>query len=146
MKKPAPSPGLVVRYDYLWRDEQQRGREEGAKDRPCAIVIAYNADESGRQSVVLCPITHSPPQSARDAIEIPAKVLLHLGLDDQLSWIVTREVNTVDWNDPGIVPVSRGQWAYGFLPPKMAKSLSEKLIELSREQRLGIVDRGASKK
>lgn len=142
MKKPAPSPGLVVRYDYLWRDEQQRGRDEGAKHRPCAVILAYKADEGGRQSVVLCPITHSPSQSANDAIEIPAKVLRHLGLEVDRSWIVTREVNTVDWNDPGIAPVSKGQWAYGFLPAKLAKSLSEKLIEHSRAQRLGVVERG----
>lgn len=99
-------PGLVVRYDYLWRDEQQRGREEGAKHRPCAIVVAYRVDENGRQSVVLCPITHSPPRSTNDAIEIPARVKQHLGLDDAPSWIVTGEVNVVDWNDPGITPIS----------------------------------------
>ena len=36
---PRPVPGLVVRYSYLWLDEHRRGREEGVKDRPCAIVL-----------------------------------------------------------------------------------------------------------
>ncbi len=141
MKKPYPTPGLVIRYDYLWRDEHQTGREQGAKDRPCAIIIAYDGKVSGRRSVVLCPITHSPPQSTSDAIEIPARVLLHLGLDDGRSWIVTYEVNTVDWNDSGIVPVSKSRWTYGLLPAKMVKRLSERLIANSRVRGLLVVDR-----
>lgn len=37
---PAPVPGLVIRYSYLWHSEQPAGREEPEKDRPCAIVAA----------------------------------------------------------------------------------------------------------
>jgi sugar phosphate permease len=37
---PEPIPGLVIRYSYLWHSEYVRGREEGQKDRPCAIVAA----------------------------------------------------------------------------------------------------------
>jgi hypothetical protein len=36
---PVPRPGLVIRYSYLWESEVRQGREEGTKDRPCAIVL-----------------------------------------------------------------------------------------------------------
>jgi hypothetical protein len=36
---PVPRPGLVIRYSYLWESEARLGREEGVKDRPCAIVL-----------------------------------------------------------------------------------------------------------
>ena len=37
---PLPVPGLVIRYSYLWHSEHLAGREEGTKDRPCAIIAA----------------------------------------------------------------------------------------------------------
>ena len=38
-------PGLVLRYSYLWRAEQLRGREEGVKDRPCAVVMVVTQSD-----------------------------------------------------------------------------------------------------
>jgi len=35
---PTPRPGLVIRYSYLWAREHDQGREEGVKDRPCAVL------------------------------------------------------------------------------------------------------------
>ena len=40
MTCPAAKPGLVIRYSYLWYREHLEGREEGQKDRPCAIIAA----------------------------------------------------------------------------------------------------------
>jgi hypothetical protein len=31
---PAPKPGLVIRYSFLWSHEADAGAVEGAKDRP----------------------------------------------------------------------------------------------------------------
>lgn len=39
MSLPRPQPGLVIRYAYLWKREYDQGRDEGSKDRPCAIVM-----------------------------------------------------------------------------------------------------------
>jgi hypothetical protein len=47
---PIPQPGLVIRYSYLWSAEAQAGKEEGTKDRPCAIILVF-AGEQGRQRV-----------------------------------------------------------------------------------------------
>jgi hypothetical protein len=66
---PGPVPGLVIRYSYLWRDEYLAGREEGVKDRPCAIILAV-ADEQGERVITVLPITHAPPLRPELAAEI----------------------------------------------------------------------------
>ena len=71
---PAPVPGLVIRYGYLWYGEHRQGREEGQQDRPCAIVASIRADENGETRVLVLPVTHSPPEHASLPIEIPAPV------------------------------------------------------------------------
>lgn len=68
MSLPAPHPGLVIRYAYLWKWEYEAGREEGSKDRPCAIIMAVTDDE-GESQVLVLPITHSPPHDTADAVE-----------------------------------------------------------------------------
>lgn len=103
MKKPKPVEGLVIRYDYLWKDEHLRGRTEGRKERPCAIVIAAPDPEGKVDRVIVAPITHTPPRSPDDAIEIPHLVKKHLGLDDDRSWVVITEVNRSN----GTIPASR---------------------------------------
>ena len=45
---PAPEPGLIIRYAYLWRSEAFQGEEEGRKDRPCAVVLAREITEPER--------------------------------------------------------------------------------------------------
>ena len=141
MKKPHPAEGLVIRYDYLWRDEAKRGRIEGAKERPCAIIVAIQAGNSSAATVLLAPITHSLPGKADHAVEIPAAVKCQLGLDSDRSWIVYGELNSVAWSDPGIVPASRTRWEYGYLPAKLAASLRNRIIELNRAGKLGMTDR-----
>ena len=101
MTKPTPQGGLVIRYDYLWLAEEREGREEGAKIRPCAIVVAVRAAAADPLRVVVCGITHTRPTDEGEEIGIPPAVKAHLGLDDKESWIVTSEVNLVDWDDPG---------------------------------------------
>lgn len=68
MSLPAPHPGLGIRYAYLWKREHDAGREEGSKDRPCAIIMAVTDDE-GESQVLVLPITHAPPYDAADAVE-----------------------------------------------------------------------------
>jgi len=126
---PAPRPGLVIRYSYLWTHEADAGQEEGVKDRPCAIILVVS-DEDGRQRVRVLPITHSPPADARDGLEIPLPTKTRLGLDSARSWIVLTEANDFFWPgaDLRFLP-SRGpeSAAYGMLPPKLFKALQERL-------------------
>jgi len=139
--KPPPQSGLVIRYDYLWIADEREGREEGAKVRPCAIVVAVEAQASNPQRVVLCGITHAPPSDEAAGISIPPRVKAHLGLDDAPSWIVTSEVNLVEWDDPGIVPVAPGRWAYGFLPPALAMAVRDAVVVQMQRGALPLVDR-----
>ena len=141
MKRPVPSPGLVVRYDYLWRSEARSGRLDGAKDRPCAVIIAYDQDERGNQTAILAAITHSPPKNSDDAIEVPARVKRSLGLDQARSWIVMTEINRVDWRDPGITPAMQLQWEYGRLPMKLWQPLRDEIVARSKMGKVGVVDR-----
>ena len=129
MAKPVPQGGLVIRYDYLWSSEEREGREEGSKDRPCAIVLTIPPTKSGRQRVVLCGITRTPPSASEEGVVIPPKVKRHLGLDDtRQSWAIVSEANLIGWEDPGVVPTETGQWSYGFLASILAGNLARRLL------------------
>jgi len=97
MPIPAPEPGLVISYAYLWHTEHEAGQEEGRKDRPSVIVLAVERLSDETTIVTVLPITHAPPADPASAVEIPTAVKRHLGLDHSRSWIVVREGNEFDW-------------------------------------------------
>jgi len=140
---PTPQPGLVIRYSYLWHREALTGQEEGIKDRPCAVVIAYRDDE-GRTRVYALPITHSPPAADAAAIEIPAPVKGRLGLDGERSWVVVSEANVFVWPGPdlqflpGKGPESS---AYGFLPPGFFRVVRDRFLAADREKKAAFIVR-----
>jgi len=139
---PDPVPGLVIRYAYLWRDDDERGLEEGAKDRPCAVLLAV-VDEGGRKRVVLLPITHTPPRDPALAVEIPAATKRRLGLDGEPSWIFLAEANRFTWPGPDLRPmVSGGRTtiAYGQLPADFFRTVRERFLALASTRR-SIVNR-----
>ncbi|MEN9856363.1 MAG: hypothetical protein RLZZ157_1489 [Pseudomonadota bacterium] len=141
MKKPAPKVGQIVKFDYLWRDEQMQGRTEGAKERPCAVVVALRLDENGDTSVLLAPITHAQPKPAQINLELPDRTRSLTGLDGARSWLVLSEVNLVKWSDAGLVPARKGQWLYGTLPRGMAMKAIALVKEGLLKRRAQIVDR-----
>lgn len=96
MSLPSPVPGLVIRYSYLWSHEAAAGREEGSKDRPCAVLFTVTTRVGKRVATVL-PVTHTPPSEPELAVEIPAATKARLGLDDARSWIVLTEANCFVW-------------------------------------------------
>jgi hypothetical protein len=142
LKKPDPTPGLVVRYDFLWKDEAKRGWQEGAKERPCAVVLSYQRTKDGELMAVLAPITHSRPEKGQAALPIPQKVGRYLRLDSDQSWIKLDELNVTLWNDPGIVPAEAGkQWEYGRLPQGLWQPAVDTIRTLAREKRVAMIDR-----
>lgn len=140
MALPDPVPGLVIRYSYLWGREAREGREEGGKDRPCAIVVAAGRAEDGRTRVMVAPITHAPPQGAGVAIEVPLQVGRALGLDDARSWIVTAEVNLFTWPGPDVRPTRGRDFAFGRLPNRLLGQVRRGVLERVRLG-VGIVER-----
>jgi len=134
---PEPRPGLVIRYSYLWEREARQGREEGVKDRPCAIVLVL-LREGEHPIVRVLPVTHSAPSDAADALEIPQLTKRRLGLDSERSWVVLREANDFIWPGPDLRPAINGDpssIAYGILPPGFMKVLRERLLARWREKR-----------
>jgi len=134
---PAPEAGLVIRYSYLWHSEHLQGRDEGVKDRPCAIIVALRQEDGGDR-VLVVPVTHSAPAEASLALEIPAVVKKRLGLDGERSWVVLAESNVFTWPGPDLRPVSGradGTIAYGFLPPAFFDELRRRFVELERLRR-----------
>jgi hypothetical protein len=141
MAIPEPSPGLVIRYDYLWSREATAGRTQG-KDRPACLVGASDSATKPR-FVVLLPITHSPPIGDTVAIEIPAKVRRSIGLDDEPSWVVVSEYNVDEWPNAGLSPVpgKPDVFAYGFIPPALFAAVKARFVGLARQKKSDVVHR-----
>lgn len=144
MTLPEPFPGLVIRYSYLWHSEHRAGREEGQKDRPCAIVAAIRVDPDGGQRVLVLPITHTPPADPEAVVEIPTRVKQRLGLDAERSWVVLSEWNEFGWPGPDLRRAPGGNessMAYGILPPSLFNRIRDRFLALARASRARRVPR-----
>ena len=132
MSLPKPQPGLVIRYSYLWLREHRAGREEGVKDRPCAIVLAAH-NEAGKIEVVVVPVTHSQPKAGVEALELPLPIKQMLGLDSERSWVVLAESNEFDWPGPDLRRIGDNDDStidYGMLPPRFFAELRTRYMAL----------------
>ena len=137
MALPKPVPGLVIRYSYLWHSEYRQGRDEGQKDRPCAIIAAIRVDEDGDARVLVLPVTHNPPDHPDLAVEIPAKVKQRLKLDDARSWVMLSEWNEFVWPGPDLrrLPnADESSVAYGMAPPSLYAIIRDRFLALARSR------------
>jgi hypothetical protein len=134
MKIPAPQPGLVIRYAFLWSHEQAAGAAEAAKDRPCAVVVAVPGD----MRTIVAPITHLQPQDPSASIEIPASVCRALGLDEGRHWLRVEELNRFVW--PGYdlrpIPGRTDSCVYGMLPKALFEQLRQAIVARQRLRRV----------
>lgn len=129
---------MVIRYAYLWRGEQERGLEEGAKHRPCAVLLSV-LNEAGERVVVALPVTHTPPRHPTEAVEVPAATKRRLGLDDERSWIVIGEANRFVWPGPDLRPLRPGDATsvvYGELPGDLFRKVRESWLALAVARRV----------
>ena len=143
MSWPTPQAGLVIRYSYLWQSEAAAGREEGVKDRPCAVILVVEGVE-GESKVYVLPITHSPPHDPDDAVELPLATKTRLGLDSDRSWIVVSEGNAFVWPGPDLRRLpNRGpeSTAYGFLPGALLQRVRTLFLNRIRDRRAANVPR-----
>jgi hypothetical protein len=127
---PEPFPGMVIRYAYLWRKDHLAGKEEGVKDRPCAIGLV--ARKEGEETVVtVVPVTHTPPANSATTVEIPQSVKRYLKLDSERSWIVCTEVNRFVWQGPDLrrIPGSKHVYSHGVLPPQLFSQVKQTLLQ-----------------
>ena len=128
-----PEPGLVISYSYLWHREHEAGQEEGRKDRPSVVVLAMKHVTDGTTVVTVLPITHSPPVHPTIAVEVPAPVKRHLGLDADKSWVVVSEGNEFLWPGYDLRKIPKAdRYDYGFLPPRFFNQVLEAFVACYR--------------
>jgi hypothetical protein len=135
-----PQPGQVIGYRYLWWSEHRKGLQEGAKERPCAVVYAVK-NVGGRIRVYVLPITHTKPFDSEDGIELLPKWKQHLGLDQQPSWIMTSELNHFEWPGVDVGGTNTEDISYGFLPHRVTTRLREQIRERVRNKTARAVNR-----
>jgi hypothetical protein len=139
---PAPLPGLVIRYSFLWSREARGGATEGRKDRPCAIVVAVPRDEHGDMRVAVVPITHTAPQDPGTSIALPVAVKTALGLDPEPSWVCLDELNVFSWPGYDLRSISgTNRIDYGPLPQPLFEQIRRGVVALNRARRAKRVDR-----
>lgn len=127
-----PEAGLVLRYSFLWRHEADRGREEGAKDRPVVVVVLM----AEGAEVVVAPFTTQAPDPGAPAVETPARVRAHLGLEADRCWISAATLNRFVWPGldlravPGRTPATS---VYGLIPQVLLEAVKTvAMAELSK--------------
>ena len=130
MKLPEPVPGLVIRYNYLWRKDELTGFSEGDKDRPCAIILSSR--KTGKVTVI--PITHTPPEPGDEhlSIEIPLEICRKCGLDDGGNFIRLGETNRFIWPGSHLRPLlsDASRVHYGVLPEAFFQEVLEQVIKM----------------
>jgi hypothetical protein len=141
---PPPEPGSVIRYAYLWADEDARGLEEGKKDRPSLVLAVSVMEADGAAQVLALAVTHTPPADPADAVPFPDSLKRGLGLDDTPSWIVTTEANAFTWPGPDIRPVpgrTPTTAVYGRVPHALLRQAARSFLRNREIQRAKMVRR-----
>jgi hypothetical protein len=139
---PAPEPGLVLNFAYLWHHEHNAGQEEGRKDRPSVIVLCVARETDGTALVTVLPITHRRPVDPTAAVELPPTVKRHLGLDDDRSWVVIDEGNEFVWPGYDLRKISRtDRYDFGFLPPRLFDQIRRSFAQFHRSRRVKLARR-----
>ena len=142
MSIPAPRPGLVICYSYLWATNT--GKASKRPEEPAMRHYRRPAIIEGREVVTVVPVTHTPPTDPDDAVEIPAALKAHLGLDDLPSWIVVTETNDFLWPGPDLWPLpgtKPNRYDYGMLPPRFFTHIRDKILQSHLRRRLNRVQR-----
>lgn len=126
MALPKPRPGLVVGYDFLFRDQADAGMENAVKPHPAALVVVVEHDVRTRVSLVA--ISHSPPSpgQARHYLKFKPAECRQMGLDSGDHWVNLRDINSFDW--PGY-DLARIAPDGGYVFGRMSKGTFVRLVE-----------------
>ena len=72
--------GSIISYPYLWRWQQDEGREHGEKDRPVCLAITMPDKRQDITHLVILPISGTSPCQGQTALEIPPLEIRRAGL------------------------------------------------------------------
>ncbi len=127
MVLPEPRPGLVIGYDFLFREQADAGMENASKPHPAVIVIVDRRDARDRVSVVA--VSHSPPSpgQARHHLKLAPAECAQMGLDADDHWINLRDINAFDW--PGFDLARTTASGNGYVHGAMSKRTFIRLVE-----------------
>jgi len=116
MTLPTPRPGLVVGYDFLFREQADAGMENAGKPHPAAIILVVNEDVQTRVS--LLAISHSPPRSGEEPyrLKLTSAECRQMGLDSGDHWVNLQDINAFDWPGYDLVrSAPGGSYIYGTM-------------------------------
>lgn len=111
--------GSIISYPYLWRWQEEEGREHGEKDRPVCLAITVADSRQNVTHMVILPISGTPPFQGQAALEIPPLEIRRAGLSMfKRGWITVGEYNydiaeRSYFFEPNQTP--RGQFGPSFL-------------------------------
>jgi hypothetical protein len=94
--------------------------------------------------VLVLPVTHSSPDRAEFAVELPARVKRELRLDDARSWVVLSEWNEFVWPGPDLrrLPdADDSSVAYGMLPANLFTTIRIQFLALIEAEAVAPVRR-----
>lgn len=114
-----PEPGDVIHYSYLWRDEFKAGKEDGAKDRPCVVLVSELRGNTTR--VIVAPIT-SQDFAGSTSIKVPQPYIDAMNLKPG-SLIIASDLNAFDWISPDVRPRENASTHYGHISAKLTDSV-----------------------
>lgn len=139
MPLPIPAPGLVIGYDFLFREDEKAGLENANRPHPCAIILVV--EDSPNQRVSLVAISHSPP-SQTDAghyMKLTPAECRQMGLDSADHWVNLCDINSFDWPGYDLNPIAPGR---NYVFGRMSKHTFMRLVSALKQKRgLKVVDR-----
>lgn len=125
MPLPKPSPGLVIGYDFLFREDEEAGLENANRPHPSAVILV--TQNGPNQRVSLVGISHSPPSpsEAQYRMKLTPSECREIGLDEGDHWVNLRDVNSFDWPGYDLVPIAPNR---GYVFGKMSKNTYMRLV------------------
>ena len=117
MALPTPVPGLVIGYEFLFREDHAAGRENANRPHPCAIIIV--TEDGPHQRVRVVAISHAPPSPSAAAhhMQLTPAECRQIGQDHADHWVNLRDINGFDWPGYDLKPIAPGKnYAFGRLP------------------------------
>jgi hypothetical protein len=116
MALPKPRPGLVIGYDFLFREQADVQIENANKPHPAAVILVVRQGAQERVRVVAT--SHVPPSPAEAAfrLKLTSAECREMGLDTRDQWINLRDINAFDWPGYDLVRSAPGNsYVYGAM-------------------------------
>ncbi|HEY8190675.1 MAG TPA: hypothetical protein VIF12_08310 [Micavibrio sp.] len=138
MKTPAPFPGLVIGYSYLWHHDYKLERDFSEKPATHGIVLSVE-EEVGDKIVIVAALADAKRKDG-ECIELPEATRVRLGLPSPRYWIILSEINRFVWPGPDLRSVSPlTDDGLSAIPPALFETVKSTMRALSKRDQLKAV-------